>query len=159
MGQTGYPPKSRVFKSRFSFEVRQHGPQQLYLQYKVCWILYKLVGATSFSQHYLCIQTPLQFPPKILSSTSVNFQQILQPIPPLLINKIIRSQQSAPKLFSLIQPYSQFRLRQRTRELGGLMKNGTVLISLFFLKVWAVIMGFIIIGSLKLRFKILVCCR
>ena len=91
MGQTRYPPKSGVFKSRFSFKIKQHGPQQLYLQYKECWILYKIVGATSFSQHYLCIQTPLKFQPKILSSTSVNFQQILQPIPPLLLNKIIRS--------------------------------------------------------------------
>ena len=87
MGQTRHPPKSRAFKSRFSFKVGQHLQQQLYLQYKVCWILYKIVVATSFSQHYLCIQLPLKFPPKILSSTSVNFQQTLEPITPLLLTK------------------------------------------------------------------------
>ena len=40
--------------SRFSFKVRQSGQQQLYLQYKVCWIFYKLVGAPSF-QNPTCI--------------------------------------------------------------------------------------------------------
>ena len=50
MDQTGYPSKSCVFKSRFSFKVRQYGQQQLYLQYKVFWIPYKIVGASSFSQ-------------------------------------------------------------------------------------------------------------
>ena len=48
----------RVFKSRFSFKVRQHNQQNLYLQYKVCWIIYKMVGAPSFSQPYLCMQPP-----------------------------------------------------------------------------------------------------
>ena len=32
-------------KSSFSFKVRKHGQQQLYLQCKVCWVLYKRVGA------------------------------------------------------------------------------------------------------------------
>ena len=32
-------------KSSLSFKVRQHGQQQFYLQYKVCWVLYKTVGA------------------------------------------------------------------------------------------------------------------
>ena len=45
-----------------------------------------MVGAPSFSQPYLCIYPPLQSPPKIRSSTSVNFHL---PIPPLLLNKII----------------------------------------------------------------------
>ena len=31
-----------------SFKVRQHGQQQLYPQYKVCWILCKMVDAHSF---------------------------------------------------------------------------------------------------------------
>ena len=70
----------------FSFKVRQHGQQQLYLQHKVCWILYKMVGTPSFSQPYLCIQSTLQSPPKIRSSTSVNFHL---PIPPLLVHKIV----------------------------------------------------------------------
>ena len=34
-----------IFKSRFSFKVRQHGQQQLYLQYKACWIIYKMIRA------------------------------------------------------------------------------------------------------------------
>ena len=45
-----------------------------------------MVGVSSFSQPYLCIQPPLQSPPKICSSFSVNFHL---PIPPLLFNKII----------------------------------------------------------------------
>ena len=86
MSQTRYPSKSWVFKSCFSFKVRQHGQQQLYLQYKICWILCKMVGASSFSQSYLCIQPPLQSTPKISFSTSVNFHL---PNPPLLVHKII----------------------------------------------------------------------
>ena len=35
---------------RFSFKVRQHGNQKLYLQYKLLGILYKIVGALSFLQ-------------------------------------------------------------------------------------------------------------
>ena len=86
MGQTHYPSINWVFKSRFSFKVRQHGQEQLYLQYKICWILYKMLSAPSFSQTYFCILSTLQFPPKNLSSTSVNFHL---PIPPLLVHKIV----------------------------------------------------------------------
>ena len=50
MGKTRYPSKSWVFKSRFSFKVRQHCQQQICLQYKVCWILYKLVASTIFTK-------------------------------------------------------------------------------------------------------------
>ena len=35
--------KNWIFMSCFSFKVRQHGQQQLYLQYKVPWILYKIL--------------------------------------------------------------------------------------------------------------------
>ena len=50
------------------------------------------------------------------------------------------------KIFSLPQPFSQFRLRQGIRELGSLkqsleLSTGTVLISLFYLKVRTVITG------------------
>ena len=86
MGQARYPSKSWVFNSRFYFKVRQHSQQQLYFQYKVCWILYEMVDAPSFSQPYLCIQPPLQSTTKIVFSTSVNFHL---PFPPLLFNKII----------------------------------------------------------------------
>ena len=50
MGQTHYPSKSWVFIRRFPLKVRQYGQQQLYLHYKVCWVLYKIVGAPSFLQ-------------------------------------------------------------------------------------------------------------
>ena len=39
MGQTRYSSKSWAFNSRFSFKVRQHGQQKVYLQHKVCWVL------------------------------------------------------------------------------------------------------------------------
>ena len=45
-----------------------------------------MVSASSFSQPYFSIHPPLQFPPKIRFSTSVNFYF---PIPPLLVHKII----------------------------------------------------------------------
>ena len=86
MSQTRYPSKSWAFKSCFSFKVRKHGQQQVYLQYKVCWILSKMVGAHLFSQLYLRTQPPLQSPPEIRSSTSFN---VWLPILPLLIQKII----------------------------------------------------------------------
>ena len=86
MHQTRYPSKRWVFKSRFSFKIRQHGQQQLYIQYKVCWILYKMKGTPSFLQPYLWIQPMLQSPPKIHSSTPVNFHL---PIAPLFVPKII----------------------------------------------------------------------
>ena len=82
MGQTCYLSKSWVFKDRFYFKFRQYSQQELYLQYKVCWILYKMVDPLSF----LYIQPTLQYPPKNSSSTSVNFYI---PNPPLLFHKII----------------------------------------------------------------------
>ena len=86
MRQTFYPSKSWVFKSRFSFKVRQYGQQQLSIRYKVCWIITKMVGALSFPQPYLWLQTPLQSPPKIRSSVSFHIL-----ILPLLVYKIILS--------------------------------------------------------------------
>ena len=86
IGQTSHLSKNWAFKSRFSFKVRQHGQHRVYLQYKVCWILYKMVSAFSFSQPYMWIQPPPQSPPKISSTTSTNFHL---PIPSLLVHKII----------------------------------------------------------------------
>ena len=120
-----------------------------------------MASSPLLSQHYLCIQPPLQSPPKIHFSTSLNFYL---PIPLLLIPKIIlaiptktyflytrqfftslllrtTSQQSTPKILSLPYPFSQFRLREGTRKLGSLMRTDTVLISIFFLKVCTVITG------------------
>ena len=69
------------------------------------------------------------------------------------------SQHSTPKLFSLPQSFSQFRLRQRTKELSSLVRNDTVLISPFFLKVWTMVTGLTITDSLSLRLIKLVYCR
>ena len=94
---------------------------------------------------------------KSRSSTSVNFHY---PLWTLLVHKIILaistdipflyisvvfhlpvlvqlSQQSKPKIFSLPQPFRQFRLNQGTNELGSLVRAGNVLIPSFFLKVRA----------------------
>ena len=99
------------------------------------------MGAPSFSKPCLYIQQLLQSPPRMLSSTSVNFHLTF----PLLFNKIILtihfntpflytaaffplphfcvqpSQQSTPKMFSLLKPFTQFRLRQRAKELWSLV--------------------------------------
>ena len=61
-----------------TFKVRQHGQQQLFLQYKVCWIFCKIVGAHPFSQPYLCVKPHLQSPPKICFSTSFKFHLPIQ---------------------------------------------------------------------------------
>ena len=94
---------------------------------------------------------------KSRSSTSVSFHY---PLWTLLVHKIILaistdipflyisvvfhlpvlvqlSQQSKPKIFSLPQPFRQFRLNQGTNELGSLVRAGNVLIPSFFLKVRA----------------------
>ena len=92
---------------------------------------------------------------KSRSSTSVNFHY---PLWTLLVHKIILaistdipflyisvvchlpvlvqlSQQSKPKIFSLHQPFRQFRLNQWTNELGSLVRADDVLIPSFFLNV------------------------
>ena len=86
MGQSRNLSKSWLLKSCFSFKLSHHGQQQLYLQYKVCWILHRIVGAPSFLQLFLRIQPPLQYPPEIHSSTSVNFQLLILL---LLVQKMI----------------------------------------------------------------------
>ena len=53
---------------------------KVYVQYKLCWILYKMVSAPSFSQPYFCIQPFLQSPLKICSSTSDKFHLPIQPL-------------------------------------------------------------------------------
>ena len=63
------------------------------------------------------------------------------------------SQKSTPKTSSLPQTFIQFRLRQRTRELGSLVRTDTVLISSLFLKVWKMIAGLTYADSLSLRLR------
>ena len=177
MGQTGYPSKSWVFKSRFSFKDRQHGQQQLYFQYKVCRTLYEMVGVSSFSQTYLCIQPPLQSPPKIISSIFVNF---LLSFPSLLFNKIILTIHTyTPFLYITafchlpIFAYNHpSNLHQKCFPyLSHLSSSGRVkaqwsygvlwgfLIPPFFLKVWTVITGLTITESFLLRLIKWLYCR
>ena len=85
MGQTRCPSKSCHLEA-LSFKVRKHVQQQLNLQYRLHWILCKMVAVPSFSEPYLCKQPSLHSPPKIRSSTSVSFHL---PIPPLLVHKFI----------------------------------------------------------------------
>ena len=101
MGQTQYRSKCWVFKSQFSFKVRQHGKQQFNLQYKVCWILYKKVRALSSSKTFLYLQPPLQPPSKIHSSTSVSFHF---PTPHYLFTKSCL-QSPLPLPFSINQQF------------------------------------------------------
>ena len=78
--------------------------------------------------------------------------------PPSITQQFFTSQQAA-SIFSLPQPFSQFRLRQGTKELGSLVRRDTSLISPFFLKVWTVITGLTITDSLSYRLRKLVYCR
>ena len=69
----------------------------------------------------------------------------LHSIPPYLSNfssfcfYIQPCQQSTPKTFSLPQPFSKFRLCERTRELENLVRTDAFLISPFLIKVWTLI--------------------
>ena len=168
MSETRYLSKSWVFKDRFFFKVRQHGQKQLYLQNEVCWILHKMVGAPSFSQSYLCIQPPLQFPTK---NPFFYFSQFSPPYSTLTwsqnhpynpfryISAIFHLPKIYPKKYFLPQPFSHFRLRKGSRELGSLVMTDTALISPFFHKVYTVITELTITDSLSFRLKKLVYCR
>ena len=176
MSQTRYSSKNWVFKSRYSFKVRQLGQQLLYFEYKVCWTLYEMGGAPSLSEPCLWIQPPLQFPTESLSYTSANFNLNF----PLLFKQIITAihtytpfhdtatfshlptfackhpsnlyQKCFPFLSHL--PNSGYVKRQRSY---GVLWG--FLISLFFFKVWEVITGLTITDSLLLRLIKLVYCR
>ena len=169
MGQTRYPSKTAsLSKSNF-----QRGQQQLYhLPYKVSWILYKMVGFSSFSQPYSCIQQLLQSPPKTLSSTSGNFYL---PIPPLLFNKIILTiPTNTPFLYAaaifhltvfaynhpgyLHQPYFSYLIYLANSDCVKGKRSYGVLISSFFPKVWTVESGSTV-DSLLFRLRKLVYCR
>ena len=58
-----------------------------------------------------------------------------------------------PGSIGVLQPFSQFRLHQGTSELGTLVRTYTVLISPFFLVVWAVTTVLTIIDFLSLRLR------
>ena len=132
-----------------------------------------MVGSPSFSQPYLCIQPPLQSPPKIFSSTLVNFHL---PIPPLLFNKIIlTTSTNTPFIYAtaifhlpifgynhpsnLHQKYFPYHSNLANSNCVKGQESYGVLISPLFLKVWTVMTGLTITDSLLLRLKKLVHCR
>ena len=169
MGRTHDPSKCWVFKTHFSFKVRQHSQQQLYRQHKGRWILYKMVRVPSISQLYLrkqpmfqsSVKTVLQlifislFHPYLFTKSSLQSPLIL---PSSISQQFYTSffvcttiPTNYTKMFSLPQPLCQFRLPQATKVLGGLLRTAT-----FFLKVWT---GLTITDSLSLRLWKLVYCR
>ena len=111
------------------------------------------------------MQPLLQSPPKIRSSTSVNFHLPIRPLP---FNKIILTIPTntlflyisaifnlpifkcnhPSNLHQIYFPY----LLQETKEPWSLARNDTVSICSFFLEVWTVIAGITIPDSLSLRF-------
>ena len=115
---------------------------------------------------------------KKCSFFSVNFHL---PIPPILVRKIILTIPTktlflyTSAIFHLPTfgynhpnnqhqkyfPYlsCQLRLRQGTREPGNLVRTDTVLISIFFLKIWTMITEPRITDSLSLSLTKLVYCR
>ena len=144
MGQTFYPSKSWVFKSHFPFKVRQHCQRQLYLQYKVCWILYRMVSAPSFSQpsnNSLCIQCACNhscslyqkyfslfqlmftslFHPSFFTNSSLQSTQTLPSsnFPPPYFS-IQPSQQSTPKMLSYANHLANSGYTREPRSSGDL---------------------------------------
>ena len=137
-----------------------------------------MLGAPSFSQPYIYPYN-LHTPTTSTKNSFLYFSQfsLFLPMSPLFVDKIILavpanipfyysttvfhfpafyiqpSQKSTPKTFSLPQALVQFRMSQRTRELGSLVRTDTVLISPFFLKAWKMITGLTIADSLSLRLK------
>ena len=161
MGQTRYPSKSWNFKSRFSFNVRLHGKQQLCLQYKVCWVLYKLIvllhfHSPDYAYNHLynlhqksvslleSIFISLFFPYLFTKSSLQSSLTFPSSIPQqFCISSFLRA--TIPTIYTknnfLPQQFSQFRIHQGAMELGNSVRTDTGLISPFFLKVWTVITG------------------
>ena len=106
---------------------------------------------TSLFHPYLFTKSSCQTPLTLSSSVS---QQLLP-----FYFRVEPSQQSTPKIFSLSQPLSQFRLRQWTRELRSFMRTDTNLISPFFLKVKTVTTGLTTTDFLSPRFRKMLYCR
>ena len=146
--------KYAEFSSKLQVLLHYHNPTCAYnhhfnLHQKNVSLLRSIL--TYLSHPCLFTKSSLQSPLTLLSSILQQFFTSLFCLQP--------SQQSTPKIFSLSQSFSQFRLREGTRELGSLMRNDTVLISPFFLKVWTVIAGFATTNSLLSRLRKLVYCR
>ena len=95
---------------------------------------------------YLFIKLFLQSPLTLTSSMPQHYFCIQQPL------------QSTSKVFSLLQPISQFRLRQGNDEQGSFVTTGTVLISILFFKVFTGITRLTIADSLFFRLRKLVSC-
>ena len=128
-----------------------------------------MVGASSFSQPFLCTQPPLQSPPKILCSTSGNFDRtfpslrFLKIILKIYVNTIFLYTAAFFHLAIFAYNHPCNLLLKCFPYLSDLVISGCVkgqrsygvlwgfLISPFFLKVWAVITTLTVTGSLSLR--------
>ena len=109
-----------------------------------------MLGAPSFSQPCLCIQPSLQSPTKSVSLLQSIFTSLFHPC--FSTKSSLQSPLTHQKIFFLSQPFIQFRLRQGTKKIGSLVRNDTVLIFPFLLKVWTVITGLTITDFLSFRF-------
>ena len=159
--------KSWVFKTHLSINVRQHGQQciQNSLQSGRRSLLFTIIYTYNhpynfYQKDFLLLHSTFTslFHPYVLIKSSLQSALTLPSSTPLYFC-VQLSQQSTKKISSLHQPFSQFRLRQSTKELWSLMRNDTILISPFFLKVWTVITGLTITNFLSLRVTKLMYCR
>ena len=138
-----------------------HGQQQLYLQYKVPWILNKVVGALAFSQSYLRMPTPRQFHQKsvpplrlFLSSIFHSYLFIKLPLHSSLTLPSSISQQFLTSLFLriviriiCIKNFGHLANPGCIKRSRNLVRTDTVLTSLFYPKVYTGITGLTIIDS------------
>ena len=110
-GSNTYPSKSWFFKCYFSFKVRQHGQQQVNLQYNLCWILQKITGLlvhtisrTIFTKNsflHFSQLLPTYFTPLLFRKTILNVPNIT----PFLYNSAIFKL----PIFTYSHPYNLLR--------------------------------------------------
>ena len=154
--------KSWVFKSRFSFKVRQ---QHFMLQYRTL----------SFSTTRLNLQPPLQYPPLIPFLTSAIFHLNIS-LPHVLPKPSLKSLPTLPlylrffstlylfiqtllQSFSIPHSFSQFNQWQGPSEQWSIVRNDTVWIFPCFHETWAEITALTITDHVLFRLKKLLCCR
>ena len=109
------------------------------LQYKVCWILYKMVSDASFSL-LQSIFNSLSYSYLFKKSSIQSSLTLPASIPQQFFTYLfLRTATTTIYIkISLPQPFSQYRLHQETRVS---FEDWYCLISLFFLKLWIVLTG------------------
>ena len=162
--------KTRVFKSRFSLKVKQHGQKQLKttgrcslifttsLVHKITpTISTKTRFSTSINFH---LPIPLLFVHRITLTNPINttylYTSAIFHLPNFAQNNPINSHQ---KYFPYLNHLANSGCVIRTRELESLVTTNTVWFSPFFFKVRAVIMELTFTDTLLLRFRKFVYCR